>query len=323
MDNTYKTIVLVTDGSIDSRPAEQTAMQLAQDHKAKLFIVDTVRRPSLASQLLNTDVDGMFDLVTNGKQNRLNELAQTAHAAGLDVETRLLIGKSSMKIAQLAVGVNADLVIRYRKGPKSAQLSPFGNTARNLMRVCPCPLLLVGDTPIEKPHVLACVNAEHDSAENDAILSAAERLAGDNLNLEAVYCWNLYGTENLAHYLDDQAYQGFLKEAESNCRSIFDHFLHRHKLESFNQRIHLKHGDPIQIIPEFCRDEKIDVAIMCSASLNHPLRRLLGSTIESLLDRVPCSLLVVKPKGFQSQHKTNAVEAEVAGASNEQSANES
>ncbi len=310
MDSSYETIILVTDGSIDSKPAEQTAMQLAREHSAKLYVIDTVRRPSLASRLLNSNVDGVFDLVTAGKQSRLNEVAQTAKDDGLDAEARLLIGKSSVRIVQFAVDVNADLVIRYRKGPKSAQLSPFGNTARNLMRICPCPLLLVGDTAIENPHVLACVNAEHDSAENDAILLAAESLAGDDLNLEAVYCWNLYGTENLAHYLDDQAYQGFLKEAESNCRGIFDHFLHRHNLKSFNQRVHLRHGDPIQIIPEFCREEKIDVAVMCSASLNHPLRRLLGSTIESLLDRVPCSLLVVKPNGFKSNHVAKKVEAE-------------
>ena len=314
MGKHYQQIILVTDGSSTSRAAEQTVFNLAKEHSAKVLIVDTVRPPSFVSQMLNSNAEDVFDMVVNGKEKNLEQLAKRFADGGLNASVKVVVGNSSEQIAISALSWGADLVVRYMKGARSRHFSPFGNTARNLMRVCPCPLLLVGDKPVENPRVMACINAEHGSNENQAILSEAEKLAGPSENLLALYCWKFYGGESLSEHLDDELFMGYMDEAEKNYQVLFEQFLEKHNLESFKQGVHLENGDPIHLIPEFCEREKVDVAVMSSASQDHPLLRLLGSTIESVLNKLPCSLLVVTPVGFESHLKLSDVTVAIENA---------
>ncbi len=171
MANAYKNIILVTDGTQDSQIAAQTALDFAKQHSARVYVVDTVRPPSIAATWLTSNAEELFDIVVADKQDRLEKVAQVFRDAGVDVQVEILFGNSSEEIAKAALTEHADLVIRYMKGHRSRQAGPFGATARNLMRVCPCPLLFVGDKPVSNPRVLACVNAEHDAKENEAILA--------------------------------------------------------------------------------------------------------------------------------------------------------
>jgi nucleotide-binding universal stress UspA family protein len=302
MDN-YKNIILVTDALKEASAAADSACNLAKQHGAKLTIVDTLRPPSTASRWFSSNADDVFDMVLADKQSRLDKITERFRKLGLDVENKVLVGKSSEEITREAVRVNADLVVRYMKGKRSRHAGKFGNTARNLMRICPCPLLLVGDQPVENPKVLACINAEHDDNENQAILREAERLAANNDKLTALYCWKFYGDEFLKEHFAESALQQTLVESEHVYRSVFEKFKQHHDLAAFGDRVRMEHGDPIEVIPEFCRHEEVDVAVMSSASQNHPILRLLGSTIESLLDQLPSSLMVVKPLGFKSPIK--------------------
>ncbi len=303
MGEAYKKIILVTDSANSSKAESQTALDLARQHSAKVVIVDTVRPPSVAATWLTSNAEDMFNIVVADKQKRLDQVAAVFKNSGIDAEVQVLFGKSSEEIARAALNEDADLVIRYMKGTNSRAESLFGTTARNLMRVCPCPILLVGDKPIADPKVLACVNAEHGFDENEAIVKEAKKLAGKPDHLMAMYCWKFYGTEFLSEYMDETGLTNYLNEAEQNYQSIFDHFLTQHDLESFEKGIRLQNGDPVQVIPEVCRQEEIDVVVMSSASQNHPLNRLLGSTVESVLNELPCALLVVKPLGFKSPVK--------------------
>ena len=63
MNKGYQHIILVTDGSKTSRSAEETAVHLATQHKAKVIIVDTVRPPSFASQWLTSNSKELFDVI--------------------------------------------------------------------------------------------------------------------------------------------------------------------------------------------------------------------------------------------------------------------
>jgi len=304
----YQTILLVSDASEHSKAAESTAFQLAKEHDARIVIVDTVRKPSFMAKFLG-EAQGLIGAIIEEKSSRLQRMARHHKDDGLDIGIRVLVGKSSEQIARIALAEKADLVVRYLKGGDSQSPSHFGTTARNLMRVCPCPLLLVRKQVPADLKVMACVNVEHGFEENAAILEEAENLAGETKDLQAVYCWQFHGGETLRKHLDRNSFDRYQTEAEENYRSLFDDFLKEHDLASFSSGVHLETGDPIQILPLLCRFKAIDVAVMSSASQDHPLGRLLGSTIESVLDFLPCSLLVVKPKNFKSPLKPLELDA--------------
>ena len=87
-----------------------------------------------------------------------------------------------------------------------------------------------------------------------------------------------------------------------------------HDMKAFDNGLRMENGDPIQVIPDVCRHEAIDVAVMSSASRNHPIQRLLGSTVEAVLEKLPCSLLVVKSLGFKSTIKLAQSKIEIGNA---------
>ena len=305
MNEGYHRIILATDALQASAAATATALNLAKAHHAKVTVVDTLRPPSKTARWFHSNSEDVFQMVLADKQERIEKVAIQFREEGVDAESKVLIGKSSEEITREAIEGQADLVIRYRKGVSSRYPGAFGNTARNLMRVCPCPLLLVGDEPLEHPKVLACVNAEHDEPENATILTETQRLATDKQHCTALYCWNLYGDDYLKYHLADSAYQRTMQESEQIYKGVYQRFIDHHNLECFENGLRIEHGDPTTVIPKFCRDESIDVVVMSSASLNHPVLRMLGSTIELILDELPCAILVVKPEGFESPIKAS------------------
>jgi universal stress protein E len=304
MGKKYQRIVLVSEATHLSEAAEQTALNLAKQHGASVHVVATVNRPSIAAQWLTKDYQDIYDMVVNDKRERLDATAERFRNEGIPTDVDVLCGKSSEEIVKLVLTEEVDLVIRYMKGEMSRQKSVFGDTARNLMRICPRPILFVREgMPIDQAKVLACVNAEHGPEENQPILAAACQLAGESKQLQALYCWNFYGSEMMQHYLDKSRYEQCLQEAEHIYQGLHEKFVKSNDLTAFQGGVHLENGEPKKVIPELCKRESVDVVVMSSASQNHPIRRLLGSTIESVLDELPCSLLVVKPTGFKSPIK--------------------
>ena len=314
MSVSYSRIILVTDTSQNSRAASQAALELAKLNSARLLVVDTIHRPSVVSQWISSNADDLFDIVFSQKRERLDRFANMFVEAGLDIETRLLIGNSSEEIVRMAIAEQADLVIRYAKGVSSRMPGPFGRTARNLIRLCPCPLLLVTTNRlVANPQVVACVNVEHRSDENKAIIQETQKLAGNAANWQLLCCWDFKGKEYMAGYVSDELLSQYSDESARNFQAMFDDFLAQHDLTASADRVHVRKGDPAKLIPDFCREKAADVAVMSSASLNHPLYRLLGSTVESVLETLPCSVLVVKPIGFKSPVKPANSTAEATG----------
>ncbi len=168
------------------------------------------------------------------------------------------------------------------------------------MRVCPMPLLLVGEKEVHAPNALACINAEHGFEENQSILDATHWVVESNDQASAIYCWDADASAFLPENNGEQMCSLMPKETREVFHQILADLNSKYDLSSFEDRFRIECGDPVKLIPQYCLDHGINVAIMSSASLYHPLGRLMGSTIEGLIEELPCALLVVKPIGFQS-----------------------
>lgn len=298
MTSSLKKIIVTLDAQDSAAATMETTLNFAKTNDAEVLVIDTIHPPSRSSLLFSANADDVYKLVSQDKRKRIESAVQRFRDLGVSADGKLLEGKSSEAITRESISQKADLVIRYMKGTQSRYPGLFGNTARNLMRICPSPLLFVGEQPLENPHVLACINSEHDAAENTAIVANAQLLANDRSRLSALVCWDLPGKKYMRHYLSDELLEQTLAESESVHRQLFDKLRLDPNMDCFGERFHLEYGEPAKRIPEFCKENAIDVVVMSSASQTHPLKRLLGSTIESVLDQLPCALLVVKQEGF-------------------------
>jgi len=296
-------ILLVTNGLASFDAVHGTAKTLAQQHGSNATIVDTLRPPGFLSRWISSNAGDVFDMVLSDKQDRLEKLAQQFSDSGISTQVKVLIGASSQSITQEAIRLEADLVVRYKKGTSSKYHGEFGNTARSLMQVCPVPILFVADKPIENPNVLACLDVEHGEAENLAIINQARLMAENSDKLMGVYCWTMFGKDLMASRMSDEDLAETARQAERIYADLLEKFLAEHDTSCFGKGIKLVQGQPSVVIPQLCLDQHLDLPVMCSASLNHPLRRMLGSTVESVIDKLPGALLMVKPLGFVSPIK--------------------
>ena len=299
----YKRIILVSDGLNSSEQATATALSIAHRHGSAVTIMDTVQPPGFAAKWLSPMSQEMFELVIAEKEERLNRIADEFREQGLDVEVIVRSGTSSVEITRLAIEKDADLVIRYMKGENSSFPGRIGRTARSLIQHCPVPLLITDRKLTATPRVLACFDPHHDVNENVAIIESAAGLASDESDLSGLFCWELYGSNLIEKRLDKNTYQQYYRDAEARHRAAFERFSDSQGMAGISDRLVMHYGDPSTAIPAYCREKGVDVVVMCSASLNHPLKRLLGSTVEAVMEDSPCAMLIVKPVGFVSRIK--------------------
>jgi universal stress protein E len=72
------------------------------------------------------------------------------------------------------------------------------------------------------------------------------------------------------------------------------------KFEIPEDRVHLRAGDTADLLPHLVREYAADLVIMGAVSRSRLEQAIIGSTAENSLDRLPCDVLVIKPKGFIS-----------------------
>ncbi len=176
------------------------------------------------------------------------------------------------------------------------------------MRKCPSPVWAVKLTHRgEFSKILAAVDpatrAENINALNRNILQLSISLTErEGSELHIVHCW-------------DQPLEIILKGNREISRSKFNEFIHEtrdfhnsklqsclaeHKLERVNHHVHLLKGEPGILIPELAKEKDIDVIVMGTVCRTGVAGFFMGNTAEKVLNQVECSVLTVKPDGFES-----------------------
>lgn len=173
-------IVAATDFSAFSERVVQRAAQLAKKHQAELHLMHVVRPLDLYPGLtMGPDEFGNQDeelLVT--EQGRLETMATSlAGQLGIRVLPVGRLGRAHTEIAAYAQEVSADLLAAGARGENTLMDLFLGSTVSRLLRVAPCPVLIVRN-PAEDPYrrVLAAVDFSPVSA---TVVAHAVLLAGD------------------------------------------------------------------------------------------------------------------------------------------------
>jgi nucleotide-binding universal stress UspA family protein len=67
---------------------------------------------------------------------------------------------------------------------------------------------------------------------------------------------------------------------------------------NFNPKLSLLHGDPMVVIPHLVRELDADILTVGTTSRKGIAGLLFGNTAEEILNRVSCSVVTLKPQGF-------------------------
>lgn len=317
----FKSILCVVDIGEDCMVALDRAVTLAENNQASLTVVDVVDRVTAGIGMpkggpISTDLQSAME---DSHAQELETLIDP-YRQQIPIKTKVLSGTRFLEIIRQVLSEGHDLVIKVPE--KLAWLDRmFGSDDMNLLRECPCPVWLVKPQAGKSyKRILAAVDvddtyppAELESrhALNQTILETAGSLAlSDFAELHIVAAWHVIGESTMRG--------AFLRTPEAEIIAYVEQVRSRHEAsldglmrgvadtlgkdaaEYLTPRTHLVKGWARKEIPALARKLAVDVIVMGTVVRTGVPGFIMGNTAETILNQIDCSVLAIKPPGFES-----------------------
>jgi nucleotide-binding universal stress UspA family protein len=137
----FKHIVVANDGSEGGSRALAFACDLAKHHHATLHMISVEQLPDFPAS-----IDEIVE--TKAAENHkfhdvVEEARKIAKAKGIALKTEVVAGHPAASIVERVKGMKADLLIVGFMGHSALYERIIGSTADRLVRLAPCPVLVV------------------------------------------------------------------------------------------------------------------------------------------------------------------------------------
>lgn len=317
----FRDILCVVDIREDCTAAVERAVTLAENNQATLTVVDVVERMPAGIGMPEwgpISVDLQSAMETNHAQEL--ETLSNPYRQRIPIKTKMLSGTCFLEIVRQVLSDGHDLVIKVSE--KLAWLDRmFGSDDMNLLRECPCPVWLL-KPQAEKSYkrILAAVDVDDAyppmelksrHALNRQILEMATSLAlSEFAELHVVGAWRAMGESlmrgalmhtpeaKIVAYVEqvrrrhETSLNGLMREVHSK--------LGKDVAEYLNPRPHLVKGWAREEIPALAKQRKADVIVMGTVARTGIPGFIMGNTAEMILNQIDCSVLAIKPPGFET-----------------------
>ncbi|MCD0461019.1 universal stress protein [Roseiconus lacunae] len=299
--------ILVYVGSTDSKNALGRAFEIAKENGAKVTLMDVIKPVPSAIALLSSEIDPneMERLLQEDRAKKLQELAGEFESGNAEVTVLVRSGDPAHEITRRVMRHGHDLVIKTADGESVAgQL--FGSISRSLLRLCPCPVwLLKPQVHGDFDQILAAVDldATDDTHRNlnDQLLQLASAIARlDNATLHVGSAWSLWMEQSLRRRAGDDEIDQAIRAQETRIAQGLNDLIGKVDTDGIEVQTHLVRGNAANEIFAVAEKVEADLIVMGTVCRTGVAGFLIGNTAENLLSNVTCSILAVKPDGFQS-----------------------
>ncbi len=300
--------MLVVSPLMENSPAFDRAAALAKASDAALHIVafDYLEGLATAGMVNDQALEQMRLGYVERHRQWLEEQARPLRKIGVHVTTEVVWVQRPLQ----------EILIHLKEQPMAVLIKALEHESLlsrlmftpldiHLLRECPVPLHFVSHVHNVLPRkILAAVDPFHQDDQyedfNDRILREASKLASIcNAELDVIYAHDLssisadeFGFDNASAFF-----------SSGNAKSLFDAQGDAfHELAERNgippERQHMIMGNPAKVLSSYADAYDIDIIVM--GRIGHRgMERLVGSTVEHLLYKMPCSAWVVSPEALE------------------------
>lgn len=306
----FKNILVHVYAEHPSLTVLDTCRHVAATEGAKITLVDVIPDPTWFAKLFGQGVSEPLEKARDSKLAHLQTLAD--NLGDFAVESRVLHGPTSQALIQEVLQHDHDLVIRDTKGKSSLQTSFFGTTAFQLLRKCPCPVLLLKPGhawPFERVAAAVDVSNPDDPHANlnvEIMKQATPFAAGDLQNLHVISAWTMFGESVMKDHMREEEFEDVMSKVKTNSETTLDSLVMKFGMGVGWDNVHLFHGDACRVLTEYVAEKEIDLLVMGSVGRVGFSGAVMGNTAEHILNAIECSVLVLKPDGYQSPVKTSS-----------------
>lgn len=301
-------LVAIKDPTARSIPAVKKAAQLARATGAQLELFH-----SLSQTILVDAISGggaglkkyQADVVAKTRA-RLEKIADGVRRHKVDaVVAAEWDHPPSEAIVRRALKTRADLIVAERHAGRRIAGAILSYTDWDLLRLAPCPVLIV-KTPKAylHPSIIAAVDPTHTHAK-------PAKLDAEILKAAAAIKGLLRGTLTIVHAYPPPVVVtgawvsgpvvtpvGSQSATERAVRDALEEELSRLPMPA--HKVALVCGPPREVIPDQARRVKASIAVMGVMSRSGLKRFFVGNTAETVLDALPCDVLVLKPGRYKT-----------------------
>lgn len=287
----------------------QRAVQLARRSGARLTLFHSTYSPwSMGPQFYGSNVQTGVRKTLAAQRAALEKLAAPLRRKGIKVSTSVAWDYPAFEaIVRETLRSKPDLVVSESHRRAFGARLLLTNTDWQLIRLCPAPLLFVKQEKAwTRPRVLAAVDPLHMATrtgqldrrivENAAALVEAGggRLDLVHAHLSPLAFAPVSGTMGMP-LPPNPAVEA---EARRRAQQALDRLARSFEVPA--DRAHLVPGEATDVLPDMARKLRADLLVMGAVSRRGLDRLFIGSTAERILDKLPCDVLVVKPRGFRT-----------------------
>lgn len=292
--------VAIADPSISAQPALDRGAQLAESFGARVVLFHAAfdaalsGRPFFDSKRLARSRGSYVAHRTRLLERR----AAALRGRGLRVDVSVVWEEPVHEaVIRAAIREKAEFVVAGRHERRANRPPQFRLTDWELMRLCPCPLLLVHPASSRRSSdvVLAALDPMHANEKPAGLDSAITRWAAAIAEALSVDCHTVHAVPTSAYPLGATAIER--KRFDSRIRARIQRLMRKADMDV--QELHLVHGNVAEVVPDLARELPAQIVVMGIISRRWMKRFVIGDTAETIVRDVSCDLLLIKPEGFR------------------------
>jgi nucleotide-binding universal stress UspA family protein len=298
----FDSILVDVDATAAVHPELDRAVRLARRCGASLTIVDSMTASARVHHPLPADID---EGVIAARRHQLMRLAR--RVPEIQTTSELLVGQPATVLIQEVLRSNHDLLVRSHARDLTADANHHGAVDEELLRKCPCPVLLVGPgrTP-DRPRIVGVVTAGKNDAPEDPLgvkvvevtLAMAHLENGAPMLLQT---WVPFAEQMIRTNSLENSFAAYVEAERRRTAGALAGLTQSFAGDLPDIRMMSRRGKPEDIIPVFTVGEGIDLVVMAAPTNNASIAGFFfGGASLKFLKKLTCSLLAVKPDGFVS-----------------------
>ena len=286
-------ILVVIDPQEETHSALERCKEISPDADLQLHVCMFTAADS-ARELANT---------LKEKSSWLADQVKPYVDLGYDIETEVMsFVRLYEAIIRVAKKCEADLIFKPMRQHSLIRRVVLTSTDWNLIRFCPTPILLVGDSEVVRGKTVVaavdvCSQDENHEELNRIVMEQASRVAAVlESEVTCVNAWNVSSAVMAAGSVDPTPYEiahakkiDHINEAQAMCE----------KYSIPAERVMVEEGTAEFVINNIANDLEAGVVVLGTVARSGMSGLFVGNTAEAVLEGSSTDVLVVKQAGFE------------------------